>query len=62
MSADRQSHAQVAIARARHAQQLLEAEPVPVRDILNLLILAVIALAHAVAKLDDAQKGRQVQS
>ena len=48
---------QAAIARARRAQTLIEAEPLPVRDILNLLILAVIALAHAVVQLEDAGKG-----
>lgn len=57
MAANNQTPANAALARARRAQSLIEIEPLPVRDILHLLILAVVALAHAVVKLEDSSAG-----
>lgn len=48
---------QRAMRGARQAEGMIEADPLPVRHILLLLIQAVIALAHAVIRLEDAAKG-----
>ncbi|MCC6192285.1 MAG: hypothetical protein IT318_24905 [Anaerolineales bacterium] len=54
--------AQRALFNAREAESLVEGEPLPLRLILLRLIRAVIALAQAVIKLEDARHRERQES
>lgn len=47
------SPVQKTLAYARQAQELLEFDPLPTREVLSLIIRAVLALAHSLVQLED---------